>query len=297
MRRLLSAIRRVFFVFLAFFGAYGTAAAEIQPQLVESSQDNAGITAFQTLSTQTTVTMRPSDMRPSQGPSIQRLRFVFACVNQFTGFIEPNVDIRIDRFEVIANTGGHDHHDVSRPKGTFEPVSGNTGPSGLWSTVYTAPELAGITDVDLVCVTSTGPTAPLSFTIGVRIDGLEQLSAGDNYTLIGSFGEPGVTSKHVQNHYGTSTLVKRIIGLANDYAKKFTDQKLAINDMSLVEGGLFDIGNNWQAPHASHRLGTDVDIALVPTKKRRRALRRLIRNGENTFSTIIDEGNHWHLRL
>lgn len=176
-------------------------------------------------------------------------------------------------------------------------MSGDTGPFGIWSTVYTAPEAAGIIEADVVCGPSNFPSAPLTFTIGVRIAGIEQLSAGANYILIGSFGQPGVTSKHVQNHYGTSVLVQRIIGLANDYAKKFPGEKLAINDMSLEEGGLFDISNNWKPPHKSHRFGTDVDIRIVPTEKQRRALRNLIRNGDNKFSRIIDEGNHWHLRL
>ncbi len=192
---------------------------------------------------------------------------------------------------MIPNTGGHDHHDDLRPKGEFEPVSGDTGPFGIWSTVYTAPEAAGITEADVVCGPSNFPSAPLTFTIGVRIGGLEQLSAGANYTLVGSFGQPDVKSQHVQNHYGTPTLVQCIIGLANDYAKKFPGEKLAINDMSLEEGGLFDIHNDWQPPHCSHRLGTDVDIGLVP-KKHRKTLRQLILKGENKFSKIIDESDH-----
>lgn len=125
------------------------------------------------------------------------------------------------------------------------------------------------------------------FTIGVRIDGLEPLPAGANYVLVGS------TAIHPDNHYGIATLNNSLITLANNYAAASPGQQLRYNDMSLAEGGLFDIGGNWTPPHVSHRFGTDVDLALVSAANRNR-LRQLIRAAG--ISTVIVEGNHWHLR-
>ncbi|MBI4654020.1 MAG: hypothetical protein HY752_03400 [Nitrospirae bacterium] len=51
--------------------------------------------------------------------------------------------------------------------------------------------------------------------------------------------------------------------IGEDYYKDF-NATLGINDMSLVWGGLFDIGPPigffWSPPHKSHRKGTSVDI-------------------------------------
>ncbi|MGI0015222.1 MAG: hypothetical protein ACREBU_17545 [Nitrososphaera sp.] len=35
---------------------------------------------------------------------------------------------------------------------------------------------------------------------------------------------------------------------------------LGINDMSLFDGGLFDICNTWQRGHTYHRIGASVDV-------------------------------------
>jgi len=36
--------------------------------------------------------------------------------------------------------------------------------------------------------------------------------------------------------------------------------KIAVNDMSLPYGGIFDLNQNWQGPHFSHSQGTAVDV-------------------------------------
>jgi hypothetical protein len=55
---------------------------------------------------------------------------------------------------------------------------------------------------------------------------------------------------------------------------KPTQGKIEVNDMSLPFGGLFDINNNWNAPHSSHSRGTSVDVRAnglgsfsIPTTK------------------------------
>lgn len=207
----------------------------------------------------------------------------------------PNCQIELT-FSVQPNSGGHDHHDDSRPQGTLEPISGSTGDTGFaFTTVYTAREVAGVTEVGVTGRTPSGGSIFGGFTIGVRVAGLEELAEGENYDLVGSFGEPGVTSQHIGNHYGTPALNAMLVRLADDHAAAFPGEVLQYNDMSLVGGGLFDLGNNWVRPHRDHRFGRNLDLrTIVIPAQNRRALRQLILDGG---FRLLEELNppHWHL--
>lgn len=64
-----------------------------------------------------------------------------------------------------------------------------------------------------------------------------------------------------ENLYGNPRLIRDANIFAAFYYQEF-GQKLRLNDMSLPRGGVFDINGNWSPPeHASHRLGTDVDLS------------------------------------
>jgi hypothetical protein len=185
------------------------------------------------------------------------------------------------------NTGGHIHSDSGRPLGTLEPLSGNSGSDAFLTVTYTAPIASGV-----VRVTGSGfhPTYGFfsgDFTIGILVPGLSELGPGVNYDLVGQ------TATHPSNHFGSASLLASLTSLAQTYAAAYPGQRLGYNDMSLPYGGLFDINANWSTPHVSHRLGTDVDLRLVPPQQRQ-ALQQMIRS--SGISTILVEGNHWHLR-
>jgi hypothetical protein len=85
---------------------------------------------------------------------------------------------------------------------------------------------------------------------------------GPGYVLTGENGNPGVTSDHYQNHYGLPLLLANVKNLALSF-NLTTGQTLGINDMSLSEGGKFDILNNWyktRTAHVLHRNGNSVDV-------------------------------------
>lgn len=75
--------------------------------------------------------------------------------------------------------------------------------------------------------------------------------------------------RHTDNHYGTLYTNGSTMRIALDFFEKY-GATLGINDLSLPEGGLFDICGTWNlndtcanAPkggHRSHRVGTGVDI-------------------------------------
>ena len=47
---------------------------------------------------------------------------------------------------------------------------------------------------------------------------------------------------------------------------------MVLNDISLPNGGLFDINPNWNPPHKSHRIGKDVDIENISRTAELRAI-------------------------
>lgn len=235
----------------------------------------------------TDFTVRPSVTSSTVGAGVQTLPLIIICFDLFTGQIINNCNVVITH-EARANSGGHDHHDANRPKGTFQPPSGSTGTSGL-PTTYTAPEPSGIIDVTLTGTAPTGqPLVPSTFTIGVEIAGLADLGAGTNYTLIGA------TANHGDNHYGTPTMNGSLVTLADSYAAAFPGSRLEYNDMSLVTGGLFDISGAWARPHATHRFGRNLDLRLVPAARRAR-LRQLIIAAGIPGILVEQRPPHWHL--
>jgi hypothetical protein len=234
----------------------------------------------------TDFTVRPSVTSSTVGAGVQTLPLIVFCFDIFTGQIIPNCNVVLTH-RARALSGGH-NHDANRPRGTFQPASGNTGPTGQLPTTYTSPEPSGIIETTITGTTSDGrPLIPGTFTIGVEIDGLAALGAGANYDLVGA------TATHGDNHNGTPTFNASLGTLADSYVLAFPGQRLAYNDMSLPLGGLFDINATWAPPHVSHRFGVDCDLRLVPPQQRRRVRQLIAAAG---IGTIIVEGNHWHIR-
>ena len=232
----------------------------------------------------------------------EKINLGFACVDTGTGQLLPNSPVQITSWNPVINSGGHDHDDSDRPKGFFVPTIGSTSGSAIWFTSYTSPEVSGVIRAALVCFQPNGlPSPPLIFTIGVRIPDLVALDAeGENFTLVGSFGMTGVNSKHIENHYGVIALHNIISKIANLYAQEFPGEKIDINDMSLIEGGLFDVFNNWRPDHVSHRSGDDVDIRLVDGIRRRKMIAILESESKKTPPLWIHpefRKRHWHVRI
>ena len=63
------------------------------------------------------------------------------------------------------------------------------------------------------------------------------------------------------NHYGTTLLVDALKNIAADYQKYYPGTRIRINDMSLKNGGKFDIGGEWKGSHSQHRIGKNADIS------------------------------------
>lgn len=170
---------------------------------------------------------------------------------------QPVAGVTLDiKAEVVANSGGHAHHDSDRPKGTV-PGTGVTTAGGF-DFSFTAPVVAGDHTVTVSCGGCEGVG---SFGVWVGVRGLESLQdRKEVYELVGERPE------HPANHYLTMESAARMVLLASTYTGPFrNDPKnprpvLHLNDASLIRGGKFDIYQTWGGSHFEHCRGTAIDI-------------------------------------
>ena len=104
---------------------------------------------------------------------------------------------------------------------------------------------------------------PDTIVIAEKIPGMQLLQENENYILIGGtdnhYGPPTFSTDH--NHFGTTILCQAINNITKDYRGLNPGVKIRVNDMSLENGGKFDIGGQWRGSHAQHRIGKNVDIS------------------------------------
>jgi hypothetical protein len=231
----------------------------------------------------------------------------------FGAQVLPNCTVTFT-LRAVPYSGSHDHHDENRPAGSIVFTTPRTppdvtGPNGEpVEAKYTAPEEAG-----LIEITGSGectPCPPLSDDqkiYAIKTSGVfAKLGPGVNYRLVGTTSEIG--QRHLDNHYGTAGLVRRITLLAEAYATVYPGKRLDINDMSLPWGGLFDLGPGsgsarctgmpgayWKPPHCWHRSGIDADINLVLPPVEREAFRAFAADA-GSFLEPVFESDHTHLR-
>jgi hypothetical protein len=176
----------------------------------------------------------------------------------------PNVGVEIKVDIVVANSGGHKHHDSQRPKGKLNgqdpPIVTGSTDAGGFSFTFNAPAPAGDHTLKASCTdrtcTQQGPDR-----VWVGVKDLVPLNSAPLYALIGS------DTYHPNNHYLTNSALGQAVWLAQLYRQRFpNDPVLHLNDASLERGGLFDIqypgrgATWWTTPHKTHRFGTDIDI-------------------------------------
>ena len=205
--------------------------------------------------------------------------------------------------DVTANSGGHDHHNAARPKGTLSIAQGTTDANGEVKVTFTPPAIAGIHTIKASCANCTG--SPASKEVKVKVPDLVEMppdtKVPPSYTLVGQ------TANHASNHWflrpSLDTLNKVV-----DTMFKTGWGTVGINDGSLIWGGLFDIKGGWSPSHSEHRTGNEVDISvtnpgLVSPAKKKSTYAELCKKENTAFSlqTLwhVDDGypEHFHMYL
>lgn len=217
-------------------------------------------------------------------------KFKVTCVDSTTKQPVTGCQIQL-KLSTSPYSGFHDHDDSARPVGSIFPVTSAVSAGGVEIT-YQAPEVSGLVTLT---ITGTQPNGvaldAMSVKMRAEVEGLGFMPESTDYNLVGS---SGVTSLHLENHWGLPTLVASLQSVGTDYAAEYPGQKLAFNDMSLPYGGLFDIGNNWRPSHCGHRLGDSVDVRFVPAANDARFRKLLDLHGLKIKYT---HNTHYHVQL
>ena len=194
---------------------------------------------------------------PLSGPDSQVTANINARVTQ-NGLPVAGVEVA---FAVAALTNpGHQHacNDSIPCRGLLQVDSCVTNDAGECSGSYFPPSAAANIRINAHLVTTQEVTA--SAEALAEVAGLIELGTGNEYRLTGVNN----TTPHKRNHFATKTTIDNIVGAAQDYHENppegLARATLGINDMSLEDGGLFDISGAWETPHNLHRTGHSVDI-------------------------------------
>ncbi len=225
--------------------------------------------------------------------------FDFSAVDNLVENIQVTVredgqDIEGQDVEITADwipqSGGHEHQGtvcssqgaaLPLPElaslGTFEvltavppfvtegdgTVFARTNADGQILLEYVTPEYGG--KIVLRAETTLGGTTYTARdTLTIRVPDLVALDDGTTYTKVGGtvahLGPPGNPNQD-DNHYALQEVLTNLTDIADGWETEAPSQSpLVINDLSLPNGGLFDICGRWRTGHSFHRTGRDADI-------------------------------------
>ena len=197
--------------------------------------------------------------------SVMRVTFRFYCYDSRTAVWSQilNVNVNSVTQRAVAGTGGHGalHALADKPVGTWNRPNGRTQADGTFVSDYTSGIAAGDEQVRVNWTTldpgspCAGMNALSTFDSAVRYRGLVLMAERDGLVFW------AIDSDHNSLAYATQGAANATYR-AQRYYKELTEGTdfLSMNAASLIYGGINDVNNDWQGPHETHRVGTDVDI-------------------------------------
>jgi hypothetical protein len=238
---------------------------------------------------------------------------------------EPKSDVTVRlKVDVEENSGGHDHHDDQRPKGTLSGAACDppekhcataiTNSDGLASFSFAAPPVSGTHNFTAACVSHTCSGSP-SKIVNVKVPGLEPIPDSPFYRPI----TPNRDTNHPNTHFLKPEASAKLQAIAKSYYEAtylLRDgwlPNVMLNDASLKWGGVLDCFMTcrnsvpWGASHSEHRKGSVIDIrARVPATNNPNPDTLLYENkfiraaqdaGADPHLEGSENGRHIHLRL
>jgi len=184
------------------------------------------------------------------------------------GQAAPSVSLDLS-LSVLSNSGGHEHHDTNRPKGTLNVTRVTTDANGDAKFIFIPSELAGIHTVTASC--NSCPNQVTNMDIQVKVPDLLPISPNPPKNADGSYvyaltsvdkTHQGNGRYHHNQYYLTDLSGINLLILLGSFAEEGWGT-VALNDASLMWGGRYDIAANWSAPHAGHREGREIDISFA----------------------------------
>ena len=174
--------------------------------------------------------------------------------------------------EVTPNSGGHEHHDANRPKGSLSGTQGITDANGEVRLTFTAPEVAGIHTIKANC--SNCSNSPATKEIQVKVPELLPISPNPPQNADGSYVyaltsvdkiHAGNGRYHKNQYWLTEQALQNLSALTESFAAAGWGT-VALNDASMYWGGRYDITGNWAGSHKGHREGREIDISFTRAK-------------------------------
>lgn len=186
------------------------------------------------------------------------------------------------------NTGGHFHNSnrpkskvASRSTGPFQnSVTVTTGYGG-YAIFWMQPSDIGQVETFKACADECR-----DLVLKVGYHDLEEVPESSKWIRVG-----GHTTQHGGNdvnHFMTVSARRKLELTVTRFLELHPQQgKIAVNDMSLPLGGVFDLGRRWVPPHHRHSRGTAVDVRArtspggysIPASRVRAFLNQCDRNG------------------
>lgn len=206
-----------------------------------------------------------SSVRPDRAGGIAEATFQ-AKVTQGVNPV-PGVALSFS-VEVTPNSGGHEHHDGARPKGSLSKLSSTTDANGEVQVTFKAPEIAGIHTIKATCATCSN--SPVTKEIQVKVPDLLPISPNPPRNTDGTFvyaltsvdkTHQGNGRYHVNQYYLTEQSQINLQSMIAAFAAEGWGT-VALNDASLYWGGRYDISANWAGSHKGHREGREIDISF-----------------------------------
>jgi hypothetical protein len=228
----------------------------------------------------------------------------------------PKVGVAVTfKVDVVPMTGGHGHHDASRPKGEVVPNGNKTDSNGEIKLTFQASDVAGSHTITATCNDCTNKT--VNKNVDVRVPDLQPLSPNPPQNAEGKYLY-ALTAKdptHVGTsggrqrgeYYLTAKAIDNLQALVTNFAAENWGI-VAFNDASLVWGGLYDIDNDWMESHQGHRIGEEIDISFtrannpISEEKRKRVYKTLCDAKKTSvpFKILYHTGGpapHYHVYL
>lgn len=188
----------------------------------------------------------------------------FECRSILTGYLVPFCSLRFSP-ATIENSGGH-FHNVNRPSGkvatsrngpfrdTVRVRTNAYGQATIW--FKTNSRTIGQSEAVVAC-TNLNICGYQTYRVG--LSNLHRVYSSSKWVLVG-----GYTTGHGGNsfnHWMNPTAIAKLRTVVSRFlAMHPTQGKVALNDMSLSLGGVFDIRRNWSPPHFRHSSGAAVDV-------------------------------------
>ena len=201
------------------------------------------------------INVSPSDISPQKAGSANTTSTIMVSTTKPAPPEGCTVNFKVEPI----NTIGH-NHDGNRPKGTVTPATLTIpgGSPGAVSAEYKSSEVSGEEKI----IAEIKGEKKGEATVNVKVPGLSPLVSKPSLLPWGGTAE----HKLGDNNYGTGYTLSAVYYAVGKYAKDHAlntapDVYLAVIDMSLPYGGLFDINGDWDTPHDWHRVGRSVDFS------------------------------------